>query len=91
MKILGHTHFVTTKPIFIAQQGSNMSADCTTVWRVILTTCLELHHYYHQPLSYVNQCISMAKQFSSTAFYIITLTIWGGRNPRNPSSRSVPE
>ena len=29
-KILGHAHFIKTAPIFIAQQGSDMIADCTT-------------------------------------------------------------
>ena len=48
------------------------------------TTCLELDQYYHQPLSYVNHCISMAKHISSTAFYIATLTIWGVATPETP-------
>ena len=33
----------------------------------------------------------MAKHVSSTAFYIVTLTIWGGCNPRNPPSGSAPD
>ena len=34
-KNVGHAHFIKTTPIFIAQQGSTMTADCTTVWRVV--------------------------------------------------------
>ena len=63
MKILGHAHFIKTTPIIIAQQGSNMTADCTTNYLESgFRTCSVLAHYYHQPLSYrANQCISMAK------------------------------
>ena len=54
-----------------------MTTDCTiNCLESSFTTCLELDHYYQQLLR--NQCISMAKHISSTAFYIVTLTIWGG-------------
>ena len=76
---------IKTTPIFIAQRGSNMSADCTTnSLENGFTTCLELGQ--------INQCIPIAKHVSSTAFCIVTLTIWGGgvATPETSPSRSAP-
>ena len=76
---------IKTTPIFIAQRGSNMSADCTTnSLENGFTTCLELGQ--------INQCISIAKHVSSTAFCIVTLTIWGGgvATPETSPFRSAP-
>ena len=80
-KFLGHAHFIKTTPILLPSRAAAcLQTAPQTVWRVVFRTGLELGHYYHQPLSYmyVNHCISMAKHISSTAFYIATLTIWGG-------------
>ena len=63
-----------TTPIFIVQEGNNMTTDCIQAVRRVVSQLVYnvTTTIYHQPLSYVNQCISMAKHISSTTFYIVT-------------------
>ena len=57
-----------------------------------ITTCLEFDHCCHQPLAIcINQCMSVAKHISSTAFKYHDCNsdhLGGGgvATPRNPSS-----
>ena len=94
-KNFDHAYLIKTTPILIILSyhwtvpsrhfNKCKTSGCTTAYlEGGFTTCLEHDHYYHQTLSYVNQCICMAKHINSTVFYTVTLTIWGGCNPLNP-------
>ena len=78
-----HTnHVLTLKCITHIWTSGGLSVD----WFYNL---LRTRHYYHQALSYVNQCICMAKHISSTVFYAVTGHLGGGLQPPEPPSKST--
>ena len=88
---LDHGHLIKVKPIkltlthsFTLHQAlagiltaAKPQKPPQVVWRMVY----DMHrtdNYYHQPLSYVNQCICIDKYVSSAAFCTVTSTLLFG-------------
>ena len=84
-KFLDHAHFIKTTPILLPRRAAT--------W---LQTALPSGEWFYNlfrtwPMLPTSQlCKSLYKHISSTAFYIATVTIWGGCNSRNPPPLDPP-
>ena len=81
MKILGHAHFIKTMPILLPSRATTwlQIAPQTELSGEWFYSLLEFDHCYHQSLSYINQCISMAKHISASyCIAIVTDHLVGG-------------